>query len=74
MTRLERRRFLRGATSAAAVALAGTLVPGPRRTASAAEGREHRLVGEDGFATVVGEVADLERALGIHDLARFTPA
>jgi Hemerythrin HHE cation binding domain len=32
------------------------------------------LFGEDGFQAVVSEVADLERALGIHDLASFTPA
>jgi hemerythrin-like domain-containing protein len=38
------------------------------------EEREHRLFGEHGFQQVVGQVADLERALGIHDLASFTPA
>jgi hemerythrin-like domain-containing protein len=38
------------------------------------EHQEHERFGEGGFASVVSEVADLERALGIHDLARFTPA
>jgi hemerythrin-like domain-containing protein len=38
------------------------------------EEREHGLFGEHGFQSVVTEVADLERALGIHDLASFTPA
>ncbi|HEX5066583.1 MAG TPA: hypothetical protein VFY49_10750 [Myxococcota bacterium] len=37
------------------------------------EEKEHELFGERGFQTVVNEVADLERALGIHDLASFTP-
>ena len=34
---------------------------------------EHRKFGEDGFERYVAEVAALEQALGIHDLARFTP-
>jgi hypothetical protein len=34
---------------------------------------EHQRFGEGGFSTVVEEVAGLERALGIHDLAQFTP-
>jgi hypothetical protein len=38
------------------------------------EEQEHRLFGEDGFAKVVDEVAQLERRLGIEDLALFTPA
>jgi hemerythrin-like domain-containing protein len=38
------------------------------------EEKEHEIFGEHGFQAVVGEVADLERALGIHDLASFTPA
>ncbi len=37
------------------------------------ERKEHALFGEDGFETVVAEVAVLERMLGIHDLAGFTP-
>jgi hemerythrin-like domain-containing protein len=38
------------------------------------EDKEHELFGPHGFRDVVNEVADLERALGIHDLASFTPA
>jgi hypothetical protein len=38
------------------------------------EEHEHERFGERGFETVVSEVSDLEQALGIHDLARFTPA
>jgi hemerythrin-like domain-containing protein len=37
------------------------------------EKEEHRLFGEDGFAKVVDEVAQLERRMAIDDLARFTP-
>lgn len=37
------------------------------------EENEHALFGEHGFETVVAQVAELERALGIHDLASFTP-
>ena len=37
------------------------------------EAREHELFGEYGFEQVVGQVADLERALGIHDLESMTP-
>jgi hypothetical protein len=37
------------------------------------EQREHQLFGARGLDRVVDEVAGLERALGIHDLARFTP-
>jgi hemerythrin-like domain-containing protein len=37
------------------------------------EDEEHRLFGEDGFEKVVDEVAGLEKRLGIHDLAQFTP-
>ncbi|HVJ15141.1 MAG TPA: hemerythrin domain-containing protein [Polyangiaceae bacterium] len=38
------------------------------------EDKEHELFGEDGFAGNVTQVAELERALGIADLASFTPA
>jgi hemerythrin-like domain-containing protein len=38
------------------------------------EDREHELFGKEGFETVVRQVADLERSLGIYDLAKFTPA
>ena len=34
---------------------------------------EHRKFGEDGFEMMVDRVARLERALGIYDLAKFTP-
>jgi hemerythrin-like domain-containing protein len=34
---------------------------------------EHRKFGEDGFEMMVDRVAALERALGIYDLAKFTP-
>jgi hypothetical protein len=34
---------------------------------------EHRKFGEDGFEMMVDRVAGLERALGIYDLAKFTP-
>jgi len=32
------------------------------------EEKEHQLFGDRGFETTVDHVADLERALGIHDL------
>jgi hypothetical protein len=38
------------------------------------EDEEHKRFGERGFENTVAEVAQLEGALGIHDLARFTPA
>lgn len=37
------------------------------------EEQEHRLLGGDGFEKALDEVAQLERTLGIHDLAGFTP-
>nr|AMK59203.1 hypothetical protein pah_c004o028 [uncultured bacterium UPO45] len=37
------------------------------------EDKEHALFGEEGFAKVVDEVAQLEKTLGIYDLAQFTP-
>ena len=37
------------------------------------EDEEHRLIGPKGFAGVVDEVAQLERALGIYALEQFTP-
>jgi hemerythrin-like domain-containing protein len=36
------------------------------------EGKEHQMFGPDGFERTVEQVAGYERALGIHDLARFT--
>ncbi len=38
------------------------------------EKREHELFGEEGFEKNVEEVARIEKALGIYDLAQFTPA
>jgi hemerythrin-like domain-containing protein len=38
------------------------------------EDKEHALFGPKGFERVVAEVAQLEQALGIYDLARFTPS
>lgn len=38
------------------------------------EDKEHELFGEHGFEHAVSEVARLEAALGIDDLAKFTPA
>jgi hemerythrin-like domain-containing protein len=37
------------------------------------EEREHRLFGVEGFEGIVNRVAELEKALGIDDLARVTP-
>lgn len=36
------------------------------------EEREHQLFGEHGFENVVGQVAALEKRLGIYDLSQFT--
>jgi hemerythrin-like domain-containing protein len=37
------------------------------------ERREHKAFGGDGFEQAVAEVGDIERKLGIEDLAQFTP-
>ena len=37
------------------------------------EKKEDELFGEDGFFEVVDRVADIEKKLGIYDLAQFTP-
>ncbi|CAN92028.1 hypothetical protein predicted by Glimmer/Critica [Sorangium cellulosum So ce56] len=37
------------------------------------EDKEHRMLGEGGFEKAVAEVTELEAALGIADLASFTP-
>lgn len=37
------------------------------------ENNEHKKFGEDGFETTVNKVADIEKSLGIYDLAQFTP-
>lgn len=38
------------------------------------EDKEHELFGKNGFEDVVGRVADIEKTLGIYDLAQFTNA
>jgi hemerythrin-like domain-containing protein len=37
------------------------------------EKKEHDLFGEDGFEKMVDKVAGIEKAMGIYDLAQFTP-
>jgi hemerythrin-like domain-containing protein len=37
------------------------------------EDMEHKLLGASGFEGALREVGELEKALGIHDLAKFTP-
>jgi hemerythrin-like domain-containing protein len=37
------------------------------------EDMEHKLLGAGGFEGALREVGELEKALGIHDLAKFTP-
>jgi len=37
------------------------------------ENNEHKIFGSDGFETMVGKVADIEKALNIYDLGQFTP-
>ena len=37
------------------------------------EKKEHQLFGEDGFEKMVDRVATIEKALGIYELAQFTP-
>ena len=37
------------------------------------EAQEHKLLGGGGFEGSLKEVGDLEQALGIHDLSKFTP-
>jgi len=44
-----------------------------RELGEAFEDRERKVLGADGFEGAVKEVARIEEALGIHDLARFTP-
>ncbi len=38
------------------------------------EDREQELFGKNGFERIVGEVAELEKALGIEELSQFTPS
>src|SRR5437762_9077320 len=37
------------------------------------EDNEHKLFGKEGFETMVNKVADIEKSLGIYELAQFTP-
>ena len=37
------------------------------------EDQEHKLLGNGGFEGSLKDVGDLEKALGIHDLSKFTP-
>ncbi|MFJ2030724.1 hypothetical protein [Streptosporangium sp. NPDC087985] len=37
------------------------------------EDEEHRRFGSSGFTGIVGQVADIEKTLGIYDLSQFTP-
>jgi len=37
------------------------------------EENEHKLFGDDGFDTMVNKVANIEKQLGIYELAQFTP-
>ena len=37
------------------------------------EAQEHKLLGGGGFEGSLKEVGELEKALGIHDLSKFTP-
>jgi hemerythrin-like domain-containing protein len=37
------------------------------------EKKEDQVFGDEGFFKVVGQVAELEKKLGIFDLAQFTP-
>jgi hemerythrin-like domain-containing protein len=37
------------------------------------EAQEHRLFGKEGFEGVLEKITGIEKALGIHDLSKFTP-
>lgn len=37
------------------------------------EDKEHELFGKDGFEGVLVKIAEIEKSLGIYDLAKFTP-
>ena len=37
------------------------------------ESKEHQLFGPNGFEEIVGQVAELEKSLGIYELSQFTP-
>jgi hypothetical protein len=36
------------------------------------EDKEHELFGKNGFEDIVGRVVEIEKTLGIYDLAQFT--
>lgn len=38
------------------------------------EDREHQLFGKEGFEGVLVQIADIEKALGIYELSKFTPS
>jgi len=38
------------------------------------EGKEHELFGPNGFEDIVGQVGEIEKAVGIYDLSQFTPS
>lgn len=38
------------------------------------ERNEEKRFGKDGFATIVGRVAEIEKTLGIYELSQFTPS
>ena len=69
-----RRRFVGGATLALlATGTRGTEKEAYMELGDQFEDREKHVLGESGFEGAVKEVAKLEAALSIHDLARFTP-
>ena len=43
------------------------------RLGEAFESQETKVLGEKGYERIVGEVAQIERTLGIYELASFTP-
>ncbi len=38
------------------------------------ENQEHKLFGKEGFERIVAQIAELEKKVGLYDLAQFTPA
>lgn len=48
--------------------------PGYRELGEQFEDREHELFGRGGFEAFVTRVAEIEKALGIYELASFTPS
>ena len=37
------------------------------------EDKEHDLFGREGFEGIIVQIAEIEKALGIYDLSKFTP-